>query len=57
MIHEDNEETEKESAEEDTSHKRATCKGCKEDGHAKNHYKHKNHKKEAVKKAMEKASK
>lgn len=58
-MHEDNEETEKEAEHEDTMGKRVACKGCKEDGHAKNHHKHKSmhHKKEAVKKAMEKAKK
>ncbi len=59
MTHEDNEESEKEAVKEDTKGKRMACKGCEEDGHMKNHHKHKKteHKKEGIKKAMEKAKK
>jgi len=56
---EDDEEDEKEADEEESSHKRMSCKGCEEDGHTRNHHKHKSkeHKKEGIKKAMEKAKK
>ena len=56
---EDNEEDEKEAEEEESSHKRMACKGCEEDGHTRNHRKHKakEHKKEGIKKVLEKAKK
>jgi len=53
---EDDEETEKEAEEEESSHKRMACKGCEEDGHTRNHHKHKA-KKEGIKKVLEKAKK
>ncbi len=62
MMHEDNEETEKEAAHEENSKKRVAAKGAYEDGDCKHcgskkHPSHKHHKGKAIEKAMEKVKK